>query len=446
MKFTTTVAKVAHKLSWVVAVTLLLLPFHAFITVWLSSLFGHYTLLRLWKEFLLLAVLAGALYILWSDRALLRKLFSSRLTQLIIAYSLLLLLLAFLPWSRDEVSAKAMWYGLLLDLRFLVFFLAVTAIASKSNWLTRRWKQLVFAPAVLVAAFAVLQYLVLPYDFLKHFGYGPSTILPYEAIGRTTEHLRVFSTLRGPNPLGAYLIIPICTLTVMFFRERTQKLNKSFIAAGFLLALIFSFSRSAWIGAALGVIVVAWLSLKNPRAKKITILTLLGLAILGTFATVALRNNTDFQAIFLHTDHSSKVVTSSSERHGAAAGQALNDMTRDPFGEGVGSAGPQSVYNHKPPRIAENYFLQIGQEAGIVGMILFIAICVSVGWKLFGRRADPLALALSASFIGITFVNLLSHAWTDDTLAYIWWGLAAVVLAPILAGRQKTHGKNHQAK
>jgi hypothetical protein len=38
------------------------------------------------------------------------------------------------------------------------------------------------------------------------------------------------------------------------------------------------------------------------------------------------------------------------------------------------------------------------------------------------------ALALLASLIGI-IANLLLHVWADDTLAYIWWGIAGAVLA-----------------
>ena len=26
---------------------------------------------------------------------------------------------------------------------------------------------------------------------------------------------------------------------------------------------------------------------------------------------------------------------------------------------------------------------------------------------------------------------MLSHAWTDDTLAYVWWGLAGIAMAPL---------------
>jgi hypothetical protein len=29
----------------------------------------------------------------------------------------------------------------------------------------------------------------------------------------------------------------------------------------------------------------------------------------------------------------------------------------------------------------------------------------------------------------LTVVNLLSHAWADDTLTYVWWGLAGIAMA-----------------
>jgi len=61
---------------------------------------------------------------------------------------------------------------------------------------------------------------------------------------------------------------------------------------------------------------------------------------------------------------------------------------------------------------------------------LFMLITVGVGYLLWLRRDHPLALALFASLVGLTFINLLSHAWADDTLAYIWWGLAGIAMAP----------------
>jgi hypothetical protein len=129
-----------------------------------------------------------------------------------------ILICGFAGLANGTVSAKAMWYGILVDSRFLVFFMAMMVLAAKDDWLGRQWQRLLFIPAILVAAFAILQYLILPYDFLKHFGYGDSTISPYETINHNLNHIRVASTLRGSNPLGAYLVLPLSAVALMWIK------------------------------------------------------------------------------------------------------------------------------------------------------------------------------------------------------------------------------------
>jgi hypothetical protein len=431
MKHSASVVKLALVLSWAAAVILAILPFHAFLTVWLSSLLGHYTLLRLWKEFLLAAVAGGALYVLAVDKTLRQRIWSLWLTKLIAAYFLLLLVCGFAALSQHTVSGKAMWYGLLVDTRFLAFFLAVLTLASCNKWLSEKWQKLLFIPAIAVAAFAILQFLVLPTDFLSHFGYSQSTIFPYETINHNLNHIRVASTLRGANPLGAYLIIPISVLTASFFRTKKGRSDIIMLGSGLVLALIFSFSRSAWLGAALAVLTIAWLA-SSARYRKQLAWSLAGVVIIGAVLAISLRNNLSFENAVFHTDRKSTIAVSSNQGHSAAFRSAVKDIYHQPLGAGVGTAGPQSVYNHGSTRIAENYFLQIGQEAGVLGMILFIWICVSVGHLLYSQRKDLLALALLGALVGLSFVNLLSHAWSDDTLAYIFWALAAIALSPVI--------------
>ena len=435
-------SSLATALSWLVASILVALPFHAFLTVWLSSLTGHYTLLRLWKEFLLLIILAGAAYILIKNKKLRARFLESWLVRLIGVYTLVMLLWGFVALARHDVSGKAMWYGLLVNLRFLLIFLVAWVVAAKSSWLGSNWQKILFAPAILVAALAILQFLVLPYDFLKHFGYGPSTISPYETINHNINHLRVASTLRGANPLGAYLVLPISALAVAYFNKRGKVSDKLMLGFGLLLALTFSFSRSAWVGCILSLMVIVWVKLKNPQANRRMLQYSVILVVIVSALVIGLRHNATFENIFFHTDHTSRIAESSNEGHSAAFRNAVKDIIHHPLGSGVGTAGPESIYNNHPPRIAENYFLQIGQEAGIIGMALFMAISVAIAKLLWGRRSDPLALWLFASLIGLSLINLLSHAWTDDTLAYIWWGLAGVALAPKLYNQTRQTKSN----
>ncbi len=431
MKISALKYSVLSWLSGVAMLILLLMPFHAFLTVWGASLFGHYTALRLWKEVLLALSVIGVLYLLITDHKIRSHTLTRHLVWLILGYIALTLVWGLVAYERHEVSAKALGYGLVSDLRYLVFFLVTWAVALRLGRLRAHWRGLILWPAALVVLFGLLQIFILPHNFLTHFGYGPNTIPAMETINHNSHYYRIASTLRGANPLGAYLLIPISLLTVLLLGAR-RSWRQIVLLVGALVTLMFSFSRSAWIGVALSVAIICALEIKSKplrlrllSAAAVLILVLSGLAI-------GLRNNTHFQNIFLHTQTHSAVATNSDTGHLSALRSGLHDIAHQPLGRGPGTAGPASVYNGShPARIAENYYVQIGQETGWLGLAAFVLINLGIGYLLWIRRADPLALCLFASLVGLTFINLLSHAWADDTLAYIWWGLAGIAMAPI---------------
>lgn len=407
---------------------IVLMPFHAFLTVWGSSLFGHYTAFRLWKEALLVVCGVGAFYLVITDGKIRFHTLTRRLAWLIILYVVLNIGWGLVAFHQHTLTAKAMGYGLIVNLRFLVFFLVAWAAALRTSRLRNNWQWMVLVPAAVVVAFALLQMLVLPRNFLTHFGYGSRTIAPYETINHNLNYLRAFSTLRGANPLGAYMLIPISALAALIvYGKRGWAYITLFIAS--LATLFFSFSRSAWIGA---VIALTALGIHRSDRKLLKpALMVAGACLVLVAAGLALEwhHSERFQNYFLHTQDHSAVKTTSDQGHLAGLRSGLHDMVHQPFGRGPGSAGPASVYNNNP-RIAENYYIQIGQETGWIGLILFVLINLGVGYVLWLRRRDQLALMLFASLIGISFINLFSHAWTDDTLAYVWWGLAGIAMVP----------------
>jgi ABC-type multidrug transport system fused ATPase/permease subunit len=432
--------KTANWLVALIAIILLIVPFQAFITVWLSSLIGHYTALRLWDEVCLGLALLLAAALLLHSRPLRRVFYQWRLVWLILAYAVLVLVCGAVAIVRHQVTSKALGYGLIVDLRFLVFFLVCAVAASSTVWLKRHWRELLFGPAVVVVIFGLFQHFVLSKDFLKHFGYGPDTIRPYQTVNQNNHYVRISSTLRGPNPLGAYLLVILSGL--MVYAMKLKKVWPLTAVAVFgiagLICLFYSYSRSAWVGSvvAVGLVVVIGLSLKK-RQYTYIIAGLFGLVIIGAVTTIALRHNSRFEDIIFHTNQNSTVTTSSDQAHESYFRSGLSDVIHQPLGHGPGTAGPASVYNNHPARLAENYFLQIGQETGWLGLVLFIAINWFVGKQLWDKRRDSLALLLLATLIGISLVNMLSYAWTDDSLSYIWWGLAGIMLSPKLPSPKK---------
>lgn len=412
---------------------ILLMPLHAFLTVWGSSLVGHYTALRLWKEVLLLLCIIGTLYLVVTDGKIRSHTLTRRLVWLIFAYIAVNVVWGLLALHQHTLTAKAFGYGLIVNLRFLIFFLITWTVALRTSRLKKNWQWMVLVPAAIVVVFGLLQIFVLPRDFLRHFGYGPNTILPFETINHNVKYVRIASTLRGANPLGAYMLIPISIITVLIIKGK-RSWPVIALLAGSLLTLFFSFSRSAWIGAviALTVIAIHYLDKKYLRPALLAGAGLLLLILIGV-TTMAWHRTEKLENIFLHTQANSAIKSTSDQGHITALKSGIKDMIHQPLGRGPGSAGPASVYNSNHPRIAENYYIQIGQETGWIGLVLFLLINVGTGYILWLRRNNKLALVLVASLIGISFINLFSHAWTDDTLAYIWWGLAGMAMVPIKA-------------
>ncbi|HEY1064216.1 MAG TPA: O-antigen ligase family protein [Candidatus Saccharimonadales bacterium] len=425
----------------IISLIFILLPFHAFLTVWASSIFGHYTAFRLWKEVLMALAFLGVLYLLLFDRKVRHHTLRRKLTWLIVAYMVVQIIWGLCVWHSDNVTLKAMLYGVLINCRFLLFFLLGWAIAIRTERFERRWPKLMLWPAVLVVLFGLLQVFALPVDFLRHFGYSAATIAPYETINSNMDFLRYASTLRGANPLGAYLLIPISALVVLLVRfPRSWNWTKGLLLVGALAMLFFSFSRSAWIGAAFSIvfaIAVAmnpawWRRYRFQFAGAAT--ALLVACVVGIFA---FQDNRHFQNFIFHTEDKSTVAVSSNDDRASAIQNGLEDLRDDPLGDGPGTAGPASVYNDEG-RISENYYLQVAQETGWLGLGLFLVILSTVAYLLWTRRDATLALSLLAALVGISIVNLMSHAWTDDTLAYIWWGLAGLAIGTPVVKRVVT--------
>ncbi|HET9174698.1 MAG TPA: O-antigen ligase family protein [Candidatus Saccharimonadales bacterium] len=425
----------------IITLILILVPFHAFLTVWAASTFGHYTAFLLWEEYLLVIAGIGALYLVVFDRKVRLSTLYHGLTWLIAGYLVVQLVWGLGALHYHTVDAKAVAYGVLVNSRFLIFFLAAWVVGSRTKRLANRWSWVLLWPAVIVIVFGILQVVVLPVDFLKHVGYSSQTILPYETINHNAHYVRIMSTLRGANPFGAYLLLPISALVVLMAvgKRNWQRLG---MLLGAIVTLFFTFSRSAWVGAVLSGATVPLTRLRSLRVRRWWGAVAVGLLVVLVGVVIGFRHNTRLQNVLFHTQTHSAVATTSDQGHASALKAGLHDLIHEPLGRGPGTAGPASVYNNHPARIAENYYIQIGQEVGWLGLLLFAGINAYVAVLLWQRRQDPLALTLLASLIGISFVNLLSHAWTDETLAFLWWGLAGIAIG---AAAHDTDGQGSEA-
>jgi hypothetical protein len=417
------------------ATILALLPIHAFVSTWGGAVIGPLLVWKSWKEILIVLLIPVVVGLCVLRPDIRKAMWGSWLNRAIAGYVILTLIMA----VASSAPAEAVIAGLLLNLRFLAMFvLAEIIVVANPPWLEKFKATLapwIIGVGVILSVFAVLQVTVIPKDFLSNFGYDKdTTIAPYLLVDQDPNALRAFATMRGPNTLAAYLLLPLAVAVVVWWHNR--KAWWALGSAGLMaVALALTGSRSGWLGAAAALAALAYVTL--PRKKLFTWIkfgTVPLIAVIGIVLWLAVTVPAVRLAIF-HSggnDQTESLTEGSSDKHWQAALVGIQEIVSNPLGQGVGKAGPASFYS-TAPSIPEDYYIQIGQEVGVAGLALFVGISIMIAKRLWQKQQMPRALL--ASFIGVAVINIFLHGWADDPTAMTWWGIAGLFVAGPAAKR-----------
>jgi len=193
--------------------------------------------------------------------------------------------------------------------------------------------------------------------------------------------------------------------------------------------LYFSYCRSAVLGLIFSLTAIYYLNIKNNKMKRVFELSAVLIVVVSSLSFVAFRNNSYFQNIVFHTQKNSKYKSTSNRGHSNALLSGIKVVIHHPLGSGVGSAGQASLYNNHPAVISENYFLQIGEETGAIGLLLFIAIMLLILFRLYKNKSDDFSKLMFGLTLAMITVCMLWFALSDETLCFIFFGLLAVALS-----------------
>lgn len=404
-------------IQWGLLVLVALMPFHAFLSVWLGSELGHRALIQSWKEALLILLGGLAVWLVVRDPARLQRL---RQPLVLAAAGLAGLGLLITAVTRPGLAATV--FGLKTDLEFIALFILAILVAGPV--FVRRLVWTALAAGAGVVAFGLLQIYIWPPSFLIGFGYGADTIQPYLMLDPVTKSLRFPATLGGPNQLGTYLILILALCLVAGWRRRRHWLLALVPATS--LVLVYTYSRAAWIGALAATTLVLF-GLTPARFRQWFIISTASLMLLVLAATPwALGQNTNLQHYILHDAGKIKTaVPSSDDLHAASLQEGLQAILEHPFGHGLGTAGPAVFHTGAGP-IIENHYLQIGYEFGLAGLLLWLAVLVLVARQLWQSaiNGNRPALALFGALAGISTSALFLPVWADSTLVFTFWTLA----------------------
>lgn len=401
---------------------------HAPLSVGFGTLFPEMELLiKSWKEILIFAASVLAGYIVWRKKAW-RELLNDRIIQVALVYVALHLLTA----SAFLTGFTATIAGLMIDLRFVAFFILIYICIAFAPEYRKRFLQVGAAGALVVVGFGTLQ-LFLPVDILSHIGYSENTIQPYLTVDKNPDFVRINSTLRGPNPLGAYIAVVLGLLTAAFFTRRIDiRRPKIVLAAGLaalcsLIVLWVTYSRSAVAAAAFTVFLTVIVAGRHLISRRMWIAgCVVAFALIG--GIVVGREHSFIENVVLHENDESGSPVSSNDDHVASLADGSERMLRQPIGAGIGSTGSASLLSDNS-LIIENQYLFVAHEVGWLGLVLFLLLFLLILKRLWLFRGDWLCLGALTSGVGLACIGLLQPVWVDDTVSIIWWGLAAVGVA-----------------
>jgi putative inorganic carbon (hco3(-)) transporter len=358
------------------------------------------------------------------EKRLLRFTWSDLYTPLL-SYVLILILTVF-----NAVSIGA-WITEWLKWVLLVILVAFVLDLGQR----RGWEWIIFGLALAGSANAVVGI----YTFFG--GSGALHLLV------NNRFFRAFGTFGQPNPFGGFmgLLVPLAAMTAYGYlariwddRKVNGRISLSLVAllcfyacASLLmvLALFFSWSRGAWLGFGVSMIVVLF---ALPRRFWQSVLgVLLMMSVLGAAwstgilpSSIVDRVSSATQELFVLTDVRAVDITPENyaivER--LAHWQAAINMTEQHPWLGVGLGNYEATYNRyrllnweESLGHAHNYYLNVLGETGIIGLAAYLAVFVRITWLTWQTRAHPdtLSRCVVVGLLG-SWSYLLVHSLTDN--------------------------------
>jgi O-antigen ligase/thioredoxin-like negative regulator of GroEL len=356
------------------------------------------------------------------------------------------LILAFLAWVVLTTVTSIHWpmalfgvsrryEGLLSFVNYAVIYFLVLQFADHASRV-RRLAQCLFWASVIVAGYGLLQFAGL--DFVR---WGA---LPFEAN-------RAFSTYGNPDLLGGFLIFSVTVALGLALLEQRRIWRLAYWVGFGLngLALIVAFTRGAWIGGAVSLVLlgaIAWRQRATMRR--------IDWAPAGVFMAAGIgviwRSLSDPSEVMNFGKRLGSIL-----QFGAGSGRTRTEIwqaavaaikERPVLGWGadtfrlvfpkfkpveyVRDGGRFSVVDN-----AHNYPLQLASGIGIPGVLMFYGIFVWAGVRslgtIFRRSSDPTRIILGAFWAASVgyLVQLFFGLSVTGTTFLLWIALALVLVS-----------------
>lgn len=255
---------------------------------------------------------------------------------------------------------------------------------------------------------------------------------------------RVFSIFSNPNIMSAYMLTFAPMAIGMAYAERDTATKVFYWICGLCMcvACLFTMSRGAWLGLAVGAILFALII-----DRKLFAILLLG----GIAACFLPFVRSRITYLFTPEFQESNARGGRGKRWDTAFSY-LDDYNRWDLGLGYGMfGGAVAVQNKINPAFeymyVDNYYVKIIVENGIVGLCAFLTSILGLLWngvRACGRNSKnsykPLCAGMLAALIGILVQSFFESLWEEPYMMALFFSIAGMLVYAAFFRKKEKNG------
>ena len=257
----------------------------------------------------------------------------------------------------------------------------------------------------------------------------PSAITHYSLfiIHKSGELLRPYATFPHPNVLGGFLAVLLPLIIYKSTNGKStnqwQNVSTNIVIALGLVALLLTFSRSAWIAGVVGLSAVLFFRFKSMKHRSFVVF-LAFIGFVGLFLALPYFKSLtpDSESVFVRTELNSAAVFmwwNNNFLDNAFIPHTTHVIHRL-LGVGLGNFLIElpKFYPHRDIFFLQpvhNIYLLILSEVGVIGLILFLFFIISIyrnkeyGIRNKGKNQKILSFIIRYSLFIILFIGLVDH-------------------------------------
>lgn len=249
------------------------------------------------------------------------------------------------------------------------------------------------------------------------------------------EILRPYGTFDHPNHFGGLLVVGVILTCYLLLRHAQTRISKTLLTAALTLqgmALVATYSRSAWLGGAIGAAVLLGCRYKDLWRNGRTLLAAIGISAIFTFFIfhhqIIERCSRGSSSVAVPIEHPLQYLQELDlGKRGHFLGIAQEMIVNHPW-KGVGF---QEFARQIPVSCSEklpvhNIYMLAAAELGLPAAIAFIAFVILVLWQAFRNSSEE---ALPAIWLMIAVIGFMDNYFLTSQIGrFLFFAAAALII------------------